>query len=310
MQGGWLGVRFHLGPTSPDRRRNSPIDRYLFADRLERRRLLVLVLLVILLLLVTLVAYRKDDHPRARLVVLRSGVWRAVDAQHRPLLGSQPVSVGEIIRTDRAGLAQVDYFDGSVTHVDSQTTFKLIDLLDRPDRTTIAGKLDGGRIWNRVSAMERTQDRFEVRIPHAWVSARGTSNIIDCRKTPECTVIGISDTTEVAIDGGDIVHLGSGDCTTIGGGERRECAVPRDELCSDEFTVAAFAAEGRTPGCLEAGPTVPPPAPQAPTVVPAPTPSAPAATVTPAPTPVSSAETSPAPLTADVGPEESEEPQE
>lgn len=286
-------MRFHLGPTSPEGRRNSPIDRYLFADRLERRRLLVLVLLVTLLLLVTLVAYRNDDHPPARLVVLRSGVWRAIDLQHRPVLGTQPVKVGEVIRTDRGGRAQLDYFDGSVTHVDSHTSFKVIDLIDRPDRRTIAGKLDDGRIWNRVQAITRTQDRFEVRIPNAWVSARGTSNVIDCRQAPECTVIGISDTTEVAVDGGEVELLDAGECTTIDGdGKTRDCTYPREQLCSDEFTLAGLAGEGLSSLCTE------PIEQDSPTPTPTPTPSPESPDQPPAPTEAPTPEPSLAPTSS------------
>lgn len=263
-------------------RRESPRDRFLFADRLEQRRGLLLVVLAILLLMVALlvVTYRRDDRPGARLVVRRAGVERAVGSEQLPVVGTQPVAVGEVIRTNEAGRAQLDYFDGSVTLVDSATIFKVIDLLDRPDRRTIAGKLDGGRIWNRVAAVESNLDRFEVRIPNAWVTARGASNIIDCRKAPECTVIGITGTTQVAIDGGDVVELAFGACTTVGAdGKRADCTIPREQLCADEFIAAALAAEGLAGKCLE----TPPP----PTAVPA-TPSA-APTATPVPS------TSPAP---------------
>lgn len=266
-------------------RRQSPTDRFLFADRLEQRRGLLLVVLAILLLMVALlvVTYRRDDRPGARLVVRRAGVERAVGTEQRAVVGTYAVAVGEVIRTDQAGRAQLDYFDGSVTLVDSETTLKVIDLLDRPDRRTIAAKLDGGRIWNRVPAIERT-DRFEVRIPNAWVTARGASNIIDCRAAPECTVIGITGTTEVAVDGADVVLLEFGQCTTVGAdGARKDCSIPRDQLCADEFTAAALATEDLTARCLEA------PLPVEPQVSPAPSPTAtPSPTVTPVVSPVPS----------------------
>lgn len=241
----------------------------MFADRLERRRSWILAALVAFLLMVALavVAYRREDRPGARLVVRRAAVERVLGPQGPSARGSD-VAVGEVIRTDRGGRAQLDYFDGSVTHVDSHTSFKVIDLIDRPDRRTIAGKLDDGRIWNRVQAITRTQDRFEVRIPNAWVSARGTSNVIDCRQAPECTVIGISDTTEVAVDGGEVELLGAGECTTIDGdGKTRDCTYPREQLCSDEFTLAGLAGEGLSSLCTE------PIEQDSPTPTPTPTPS-------------------------------------
>lgn len=229
-------------------------DRFFFADRLARRRSFALAVLVVLLLMAAtlVVTYRQEDRPGARLVVRGTGVERALGAEQRTAVSTNPVAVGEIIRTDQASRAQLDYFDGSVTLVDSETILKVIDLLDRPDRRTIAAKLDDGRIWNHVAAVGRRQDRFEVRIPNAWVTARGASNIIDCHPALECTVIGLNGTTHVTVDGGEVVALTFGECTTIdAGGERVECLVPREQLCADKFIAVALAAEGLTARCLD-----------------------------------------------------------
>lgn len=268
------------------------MDRYIFADRLERRRsrLLVLLILVLVVLATGVAAYQRDLGTGTTLVVRRAAVeHRNEDRFVAP--GSEGVQVGDVIRTKRGGEAQVSYFDGSVTRVDSGTTFKVIDLVDRSDRRTIAGRLDSGRIWNSVEHYTGSGDRFEIRVPNAWVTARGTANVIDCREAPSCEVIGIAGTTEIAMDGGNTTLVGAGQCATING-STSGCDYSREQLCEDGFTRGGLAEEGLDGQCVEtpATPTPTPDATRPPAEFPTPTPTTtPEPTPSPSPTPVPSA---------------------
>lgn len=199
-------------------------------------------------------AYRGSDRPGAQLVVRRSLVERfGARGPLQAAQNTQAVKVGDTIRTDKVGEARVDYFDGSVTRVDSGTAFKVIDLVDRRDRKTIAGKITGGRITNEVQAVRGSRDRFEIRTPHAWIVAEDAVNVIDCRATPSCTVIGITDVTEITIDGGKEHLLEAGECLTIDGeGEAHACKYPKRQLCSDEFTLAVLERAGVVSQCADA----------------------------------------------------------
>ena len=93
--------------------------------------------------------------------------------------GEQGTSLrdGDIVRTGRDGRAAIEYFDGSVTRLDYDTTFTLVRLetLDNPAASKVieASQIDGSS-YNRVAALTDPESRFDVETPTATSSVRGT----------------------------------------------------------------------------------------------------------------------------------------
>jgi hypothetical protein len=123
------------------------------------------------------------------------------------------LAAGDIVRTDQDGEAQVDLFDGSLVRLDTGTELVLSKLVQEPDRN-IAIEVSRGRTWNRVAELVSGADRFTVSLGEATVSVRGTTFITDCRRAPECYVVGIDGTSEVA-SGGQETNVETGDCILI-----------------------------------------------------------------------------------------------
>ena len=65
-------------------------------------------------------------------VAIAAGVeWRAgAGGSYAPVAASQPVAVGDGVRTDATGFAEVAYGDGSRTRLDVDTEFEVVALTD------------------------------------------------------------------------------------------------------------------------------------------------------------------------------------
>ncbi|MEX2393693.1 MAG: FecR family protein [Actinomycetota bacterium] len=135
------------------------------------------------------------------------------------------LSPGDIVRTDQDGEAQIDLFDSSLVRLDTSTEVVLSKLVQEPSRN-IAIEVTRGRTWNRVAELVSGADRFTVSLGDATVSVRGTTFITDCRRAPECYVVGVDGATEVA-SGGQETSAETGDCVLI---RRDEAIEDCDEM--------------------------------------------------------------------------------
>lgn len=81
---------------------------------------------------------------------------------------------GDTVRTEH-GRVEIEYFDGSVTRLDHETTFTLTELASTPEDTQITGEHASGSTFNRVVELTGSESRFDVETPSAIASVRGTT---------------------------------------------------------------------------------------------------------------------------------------
>ena len=149
-------------------------------------------------------------------VEVKSGAGR-----FQPVAEHPAVSKGDVVRTNDEGLGTIDYGDGSVTRLDSNTVFEVDELLTSGTRRVVRASLSEGRVWNRVKKLTSSGDRFEVRTPNAVATVRGTT--FTCETDPlglglfDTTCIQVTGRTDVTFDNGAQSRLGPGECTTNGG---------------------------------------------------------------------------------------------
>ena len=67
----------------------------------------------------------------------------------------QSVNPGQVLSTDSTGLAQVTYPDGSLTRLDSDTVFKVVNLTANSGGRQTLGSVSGGKVWNKVTKLPR-----------------------------------------------------------------------------------------------------------------------------------------------------------
>jgi hypothetical protein len=87
----------------------------------------------------------------------------------------------DTVRTGPDGRAEIEYFDGSVTRLDFDTTFRLKQLEADPDvpgSKVIVGQQEEGQTFNRVVALTGSESRFETETPTATASVRGTEYVV------------------------------------------------------------------------------------------------------------------------------------
>ena len=126
---------------------------------------------------------------------------------------------GDIVRTGASGRASIDYFDGSLTRLDYDTTFTLVTLetLDNANESkVIEGEQGDGSTYNIVAELTDSQSRFEVETPTATASVQGTAYalIVDSGSTTVAVVDGAVTTTgdegSVSVPAGKMVRVDSG----------------------------------------------------------------------------------------------------
>ncbi len=125
-----------------------------------------------------------------------------------------PVAVGDEVRTDSTGFAEIAYFDGSVTRLDVETDFEVVELVDSPGDSVIRTQMGVGRTWHRVQALSGN-DTYEAETSVATAVVRGTAFVIECTETA-CTFTVLEGTLELVLppDGPTIV-LEAGEVLTI-----------------------------------------------------------------------------------------------
>lgn len=121
-----------------------------------------------------------------------------------PGTDGQILQAGFTIRTGTDGRAAIEYFDGSVTRLDHDTTFRITALktLDNAtDSKVIEGEQTSGSTYSRVTPLTDSESRFDVVTPTATASVEGTKYAIFLN--PDGT------TTVAVVDGAvNVVHTG------------------------------------------------------------------------------------------------------
>jgi hypothetical protein len=99
------------------------------------------------------------------------------DGAFAPATEGQALEAGYTIRTGTDGRAAIEYFDGSVTRLDSNTTFTItnLEILDNEEQSTvIEGEQQTGNTYSRVVTLTDSASRFDITTPTATASVQGT----------------------------------------------------------------------------------------------------------------------------------------
>jgi hypothetical protein len=145
-------------------------------------------------------------------------VQRGEDGDFRPGRDGQTLSQGDTVRTGSDGRAEIEYFDGSVTRLDFDTTFILQELAsipDQPNSKIIETEQTEGQTFNRVTELVGAESRFETETPTATASVRGTEYVV--RFLPDGSVefwcldgsltITMEDGSEIVLEAGEGVRI-------------------------------------------------------------------------------------------------------
>ena len=104
------------------------------------------------------------------------------NAQFRAARDGEVLKPIAAVRTAADGRAELKYFDGSLTRLDHETTFKLKELsgqLGSGGSRTIQADQTAGRTFNRVVKLTGSKARVDVKTPNATASVRGTEYVVE-----------------------------------------------------------------------------------------------------------------------------------
>ena len=124
---------------------------------------------------------------------------------------------GDTVRTGPDGRASIEYFDGSLTRLDFDTSFTLVTLETLGDAAApiIESSQAEGNSYHRVPELTDAQSRFEVQTPTATASVHGTGYalLVDEGSTTIAVVEGVvtarGSTGSVEIPAGTMAVVGT-----------------------------------------------------------------------------------------------------
>lgn len=188
------------------------------ADRLTKRA-------VLLLLATPLVAscgggdgstVASGSTPKATLAIITTNIETA-RGQREFAQASEGarLDVGDRVRTDETGFAEITYQDGSWQRVENRATLTILALSARGSVNRVRTGVGVGRTWNNVKELDDPDDVYEVRTPVGTAAVRGTVFATDCVTTEECTFTVLEGTVRITPTQGDSVALAAGLSITV-----------------------------------------------------------------------------------------------
>jgi hypothetical protein len=174
-------------------------------------------------------------------VALAAGVvWRAgAGGAYASVAARQPVAVGDGVRTDATGFAEVAYADGSLTRLDVETEFEVVALTDEAGSPVTRTALGVGRVWNRVQAVGAASGGFEVVTSQATASVRGTAFLVSCLTVDSCDFSVMEGVIDVVLADGSVVTVtGPATLNVTGGVASGPVPLGWDGLFGDLWLVA------------------------------------------------------------------------
>ncbi len=116
------------------------------------------------------------------------------------------VVVGDLVATDDTGYGQIEYPDGSLTRLDVNTEFEVLELADSAGVSTTRTKLSTGRVWNRVTDLGE-EGEFSVETSVAVATVQGTAFMVDCREPASCVFTVLEGSIELTLPDGTTLVL-------------------------------------------------------------------------------------------------------
>jgi hypothetical protein len=156
-------------------------------------------------------------------------------ADFTPVADSEPVAVGDVVRTDRTGFAEIAYFDGSFTRLDVDTEFEVLELSDAVDGSTVRTRMGLGRTWHRVESLGEV-GTFAVETSVATAVVQGTAFTVACAAEQSCTFTVIEGALVIELPDGTTVDLVAPAALTVDGDSATEpVPIPWDVAFGDEW---------------------------------------------------------------------------
>ena len=118
-----------------------------------------------------------------------------------------PVNVGDVVRTDDSGFAEIAYHDGSRSRLDVNTEFEVLALSDQPGEAVARTRMGLGRTWNRVHKAVQGDDAFSVETSVATATVRGTAFLVDCPAANRCSFTVVEGVIEIRTPNGAVTTL-------------------------------------------------------------------------------------------------------
>lgn len=150
-----------------------------------------------------------SDDALATLEVISTDVTvqGADDSQPSSSQTGTALDVGDTVRTDPSGFAEIGFFDGSLTRVENAATFTLTDLQDTEAAAVVDTDLQTGRSWNRIQDLSESETWTQA-TPVAQATVRGTAYAADCTPDPQtCLFTVVEGTVELQLPDGTTITL-------------------------------------------------------------------------------------------------------
>jgi hypothetical protein len=149
---------------------------------------------------------------------IEAGVEVRIGAEspYEALADIKPVAVGDGVRTDTTGYAEITYFDGSKTRLDIDTEFEVVELVNDAGVASTRTSMGVGRTWNRVEQLG--EGEFTVETSQATATVRGTAFVLDCDTVTSCTFLVVEGVVELTLaDGSVVVVVGPAQVEVVDG---------------------------------------------------------------------------------------------
>lgn len=193
-----------------------------------------------------------DAKPKAvaTLKIIHEGasVRRDGKDEFKPATDGQKLRVGDTVKTDDTGFAQINYRDAgdTFTRLDVNTEFTIVSLTDDQGNRKVDGSLDVGRTWNRTTGLTESES-FSTEGAGATAAVTGSAYFASCLSPGNCTYISVVDGLTITTVDGEVQHLDplqECDATEVTDTDSNLCAVPQDValevLLADKFIAANF----------------------------------------------------------------------
>lgn len=125
----------------------------------------------------------------------------------------QTLQAGDTVRTGVDSRAEIEYFDGSVTRLDAETSFTLRELSsisEVPNSKIIEAEQSEGRTFQRITEITDSQSRFDVETPTATASVLGTSYALTVHDDGSVELWVLDGTVVALLEDGSEIEVGPG----------------------------------------------------------------------------------------------------
>jgi hypothetical protein len=147
----------------------------------------------------------------------------------------EPVAAGDTVRTDASGFAEIAYFDGSLTRLDVDTEFEVLELVDAVEESAVRTRMGLGRTWHRVESLGEGGE-FSVETSVATAVVQGTAFSIACADETSCTFMVVEGQLRIDLPDGTSVDLVAPAALVVDAeGPGEPMPVPFDGAFGDEW---------------------------------------------------------------------------